>query len=98
MQRRGAVADRDGVASLNPLGQRRLEALDGRPLGEKIALQHRHDGIDVGAVDALAAVAEVTSRHSASTSSRSCGPVIQRSLLLLAYSKSADTARPRWPP
>ncbi len=52
------------MAGADPLGQRRLEPLDRRTLGEKIALQDRHDRIDVGAIDALAAVAEVTPRHS----------------------------------
>ena len=98
VQRRRPVADRDRVPGADALGERRLEPLDRRALGEKIALQHRDHGVDIAPVDALAPIAEEATHQWASTSSRSRSTVNHRSLVLLAYSKSSATGRPCFPP
>ena len=58
VQRRGAARHGHREARANIFGERRLEALDGRALGEIIAAQHRDHGFDILRSNALASVAQ----------------------------------------
>jgi hypothetical protein len=95
MQRRGAARYCDRIAGADAFGQSRFKSLDQGPLREEIALKRRNDGLDIDAIDDLAAVAEETGRHAShSIAALSCSAFSQLWLVLLAYSKSADTGRP----
>ena len=98
MQSGGATADRDRVTRAYPFGKGRLEPLHQRPLGEKVAFQHSDHGIDVTAIDILPAIAEESHGRAYPITALSCSVSSHWLLVLLAYSKSGGTGRPRSPP
>ena len=63
MQGSGAATYRNRVPRADALRQRSFEQLNLRPLGEELAIERPHHGIDVAAIDALASIAEKPRRH-----------------------------------
>src|SRR5438552_12135297 len=88
MQGGRAVAEGDRVTGLDRGGERLLELLDVRSLGQPVTFEHVDDGGDVVVVDGLVAVRD----HSTSVASSST--VNQRSLRSLEYTKPSSRGLP----
>src|SRR6185369_3846735 len=97
VQRRRGIAYRHGMARAAVAGQRLLELLDDRPLGDEVRAQHTDHGRDVGLGNILPRVGNgrriVLAVHQAQAPfmARNSATVRKCGLLPELYSKSAST-------
>ena len=63
VQSRRSTTDRDRMTCADSFRNRRLKSFDRRPLSQKVASQHRDNGINVGLINALSPITNHARRH-----------------------------------